>query len=114
MNESQFPWLILVPSINNIRELHDLSTEQQVSLIQETSTVSELLLAHFQADKINIGALGNLVPQFHMHVVVRHEHDVAWPNPIWGNYSPQPYAKPDSDSQKNQLIALLKDHPRGL
>ncbi|WP_087025861.1 HIT domain-containing protein [Thaumasiovibrio subtropicus] len=79
------PWLILVPRINNITELHHLSEQDQQQLIKESALIAELLEQDFHAEKINIGALGNLVPQLHWHVIARFKTDVAWPKPIWGN-----------------------------
>ena len=78
-------------------------------LINETSSVSEALFAHFDGHKMNIAALGNLVPQFHMHVVVRYEHDAAWPKPIWGNFLPEPLKDTELDSKLKELRALFGD-----
>ncbi|RXJ74755.1 HIT family protein [Veronia nyctiphanis] len=79
------PWLILVPKLPDIKEIHHLSPQQQATLIQESSSVAALLEADTEADKINIGALGNMVPQLHIHHIARFTTDVAWPGPVWGN-----------------------------
>lgn len=110
MNEVQFPWLILVPGKNNIRELHDLAEDEQLALTYETSSISKILLSHFNGDKINIGALGNLVPQFHMHVIVRYENDHAWPKPVWGNFSAHPYSDREQQKRQTELTSLLADN----
>ncbi|SQD76871.1 HIT domain-containing protein [Moritella yayanosii] len=83
-NDGNFPWLILVPKINNISEFHELTDEQQVQFLSESNAVSKLLKDGLSADKINIAALGNMVPQLHIHHVARFKHDACWPKPIWG------------------------------
>lgn len=79
------PWLILVPKIADLIEIHHLPHEQQVQLITESSAIAAILENTFQPDKINVGALGNLVPQLHIHHIARFKTDIAWPGPIWGN-----------------------------
>ncbi len=91
MNDSQFPWLILVPERENITEIHQLSVAEQQQLIYESSYIAEQLSQSYQADKMNIAALGNLVPQLHIHHVVRYQSDKAWPAPIWGKFDALPY-----------------------
>ncbi|OAN18485.1 HIT family hydrolase [Photobacterium jeanii] len=83
--EALGPWLILVPRKEALREIHHLPMEEQYQLMRESSAVAALLETDYQADKINVGALGNLVPQLHVHHIARFENDVAWPGPIWGN-----------------------------
>ncbi|CED71986.1 putative uncharacterized protein, HIT family [Aliivibrio wodanis] len=79
------PWLILVPRIADLKEIHHMTDEQQVQFIKESSAVAQLLEDNFTPDKINIGALGNLVPQLHIHHIARFTTDCAWPGPVWGN-----------------------------
>jgi diadenosine tetraphosphate (Ap4A) HIT family hydrolase len=86
-NVRNFPWLILVPRIDKLTEVHQLSSEQQAQLLSESSQCAHALLAQFELDKINIGALGNVVSQLHWHVVGRRNDDDAWPKPVWG-FSP--------------------------
>ena len=83
--EALGPWLILVPRKDNLTEIHHLSVDEQYQLIRESSAVAALLESDYQADKINIGALGNLVPQLHIHHIARFTTDIAWPGPVWGN-----------------------------
>ncbi|MGF1832731.1 HIT domain-containing protein [Photobacterium sanguinicancri] len=83
--EALGPWLILVPRKNDLREIHHLDQSEQYQLINESSAVAALLENDYKADKINVGALGNLVPQLHVHHIARFENDVAWPGPVWGN-----------------------------
>ncbi|WP_022965074.1 HIT domain-containing protein [Denitrificimonas caeni] len=91
MNDSRYPWLILVPRCADMSEVFQLSAAEQQQLWQETSHVGQVLKDVFQADKINIATLGNVVKQLHMHVVVRMQDDAAWPAPVWGNGAAQGY-----------------------
>ncbi|PSU27513.1 HIT family protein [Photobacterium phosphoreum] len=85
VKEALGPWLILVPRYDALREIHHLSEQDQQQLMRESSAVAALLEQDYQAEKINIGALGNLVPQLHIHHIARFSNDIAWPGPIWGN-----------------------------
>src|SRR5690554_57936 len=91
MNDSRYPWLILVPRCADMSEVFQLSAAEQQQLWQETSHVGQVLKDVFQADKINIATLGNVVKQLHMHVVVRMQDDAAWPAPVWGNGAARAY-----------------------
>ncbi len=91
MNDSQFPWLILVPEREGITEIYQLSATDQQQLIHESSYIAEQLSQSYQADKMNIAALGNMVSQLHIHHVVRYKSDKAWPAPIWGKFDAIPY-----------------------
>ncbi|MGD8589086.1 MAG: HIT family protein [Chromatiales bacterium] len=84
LNDSRFPWLILIPRKAGISEVYQLDRADQKQLILESSLVSEILKEVVSADKINVGALGNLVPQLHWHVVARSKSDACWPGPAWG------------------------------
>lgn len=83
--EALGPWLILVPRKDNLTEIHHLPEDEQFQLMRESSAIATLLENDYQADKINVGALGNLVPQLHVHHIARFKDDIAWPGPIWGN-----------------------------
>ncbi len=84
MNASCVPWVILVPRRENLREIHELAPEDQPLLMKEIAEVSGMIAEHWRSDKVNVGALGNIVPQLHVHVVGRFQKDPAWPGPIWG------------------------------
>ena len=84
MDDARFPWLILVPMVGSVSEIHQLDQDRQRRLIDESSLCARVLLEVTGADKINIGALGNLVPQLHWHIVARDNHDACWPGPVWG------------------------------
>lgn len=93
MDDSRYPWLILVPRIPNVREWLDLSSTDQALLLAEQLQVSQCLQTLFSPDKLNIATLGNIVPQLHLHIIARFETDFAWPSPVWGRgdsvrYSP--------------------------
>jgi len=104
MNNSSLPWLILVPRRHHICEWFELISDDQLQLLSESISVSQMMMSHFKGDKLNTGALGNLVPQLHLHHVVRFKSDPAWPAPVWGNLAPQPY----STSQSRETIKVLQ------
>ncbi|UJF18640.1 HIT family protein [Vibrio sp. SS-MA-C1-2] len=81
------PWIILVPRIENLTEIHHLPREQQIQLMDESCAIANMMEMLFQPKKMNIGALGNMVPQLHLHHIARFENDIAWPGPVWGNSS---------------------------
>lgn len=82
---SSNPWLVLVPEVPKIRELYELSHKEQEELLQEINHLSKFLTQEFKPSKLNIGALGNMVSQLHIHIICRYENDSAWPNAIWGS-----------------------------
>ena len=84
MNNAAFPWLILVPERTAMREIIDLPHPDQLLLLDDISHTSQFLKEHFGPDKLNIAALGNQVPQLHIHIIARFKTDSAWPNPVWG------------------------------
>lgn len=102
--EALGPWIILVPRVDELRELHHLPEQDQYQLMRESSAVATLLENDYQAEKINVGALGNLVPQLHLHHIARFSHDIAWPGPIWGNT--------DGTQRSEALQATLADELR--
>jgi diadenosine tetraphosphate (Ap4A) HIT family hydrolase len=85
MNDARYRWLVLVPRRAGMSELFDLSEEDRTALIEEIAHGSRLLKQITGAAKINVGALGNLVPQLHVHIVARNLDDPAWPGPVWGH-----------------------------
>lgn len=110
MNDSQFPWLILVPRRREVTELFELSAVDQAQLQAEMSGLGQVLKDTFRADKINIAALGNMVSQLHVHVIVRYRDDPAWPAPIWGKLPPVRYDSETLDERLGQLRAVLSKH----
>jgi diadenosine tetraphosphate (Ap4A) HIT family hydrolase len=104
INDINYPWLILVPKVDNISDVIDLSDVQQRMLWQESALVSRALKYLFTPDKLNVAALGNVVPQLHLHHIVRYKDDVSWPKPIWGQVPSKAY----SDKQLSKQIELIK------
>jgi len=92
MNDARFPWLILVPARAGLREIHDLDEAGRATLIEEVAAASRTLADLYGPDKMNVGAIGNIVDQLHVHVVARRAGDDAWPGPVWGAGTPVAYA----------------------
>lgn len=91
MNDCNYPWCILVPDREDITEIHQLEESDQQQLIRESSRLARGLTQLYRPDKLNIAAIGNLVPQLHLHHVVRYTGDPAWPKPVWGHAPAHPY-----------------------
>lgn len=104
MNDVRYPWLVLVPRRAGLTELHQLSVEDRAFLMEEIALAGERLKALTGAAKINTGALGNLVPQLHIHVVARSPGDAAWPGPVWGQGTPTPYEA----AARDELLAFIE------
>ena len=92
-NDARYPWFILVPRRSGISEVFQLPETDQQQLWRESAILARHLMQSFHADKINIGALGNLVPQLHVHHIARFTSDPAWPGPVWGHSPAEPYEK---------------------
>jgi diadenosine tetraphosphate (Ap4A) HIT family hydrolase len=104
INDSHYPWFILVPEKADIKEIYQLAKPEQHTLLEESSYLAENLAALYQADKMNIAAIGNLVPQLHIHHIVRYRSDKAWPDPVWGKFAAIPYTQ----QQIANIITLIK------
>ena len=85
MNDANYPWLILVPRQNNLKDIVDLSFDDQIILLKEINFVAEIFKKEFKFDKLNIANLGNVVSQLHIHVIARKKNDATFPRPVWGN-----------------------------
>jgi diadenosine tetraphosphate (Ap4A) HIT family hydrolase len=92
MRDANYPWCILVPDREDITEIHHLSETEQLQLMRESVRLSQVLESIFSPDKLNIASLGNVVPQCHVHHVVRYHTDVAWPAPVWGRVPAREYS----------------------
>ena len=110
MNDSQFPWLILVPMKNDIAEIIDLSESEQVVLLRESALASKAMQAIFSPLKLNVAALGNVVRQLHVHHVARFENDCAWPKPVWGNQPTVAYASDEAQALVETIKQWFKDN----
>ncbi len=91
MNDANYPWLILVPRVEGLRDFHDVPAVQQPALLNEIGRASRALKKLFEAHKLNVAALGNVTPQLHIHVIARQRNDAAWPRPVWGVAPAAPY-----------------------
>jgi len=109
MNDASYPWFILVPRRFGIREIFELPQREQQQLLRESSQLSLVVSRIFQADKLNIAALGNVVPQLHLHHIVRYQNDQAWPGPVWGRFPAQPYTERARQDTCAGLISHLTD-----
>lgn len=108
MNDATYPWLILVPRVAEVREIIDLAATDRARLMEEIADASTALKAVTAADKLNVAALGNAVPQLHVHVIARFRTDPAWPKPIWGVQPPAPYAALEADTEIGKWRRALK------
>ncbi len=108
INDSQYPWFVLVPQRCDMTEIYQLSVDDQRLLTQESSLLAETLAHSFNADKMNIASIGNIVPQLHIHHIVRYSCDIAWPTPVWGKFPVIPYTKEQSDKIILQMDNDLK------
>ena len=93
MNEVRYPWFILVPRVDSVTEIYQLSTHDQTQLIHESVCLSRWMSESFLPDKMNVAAIGNIVRQLHIHHVARSVSDASWPKPVWGQLEPEPYSE---------------------
>ncbi|MBU6952379.1 HIT domain-containing protein [Hahella sp. HN01] len=107
MNDAQYPWCILVPRVEGVREAYELGHEAQEQLTRESAIVGKTLMALFDGHKLNVAALGNMVPQLHLHHIVRFPTDPAWPKPVWGVSPAQPYSEQDAQALKQKIHGAL-------
>ena len=105
MNDARFPWLILVPAHGDLQELHELTEASFTEVTQGVKQISEKLQRLIDAPKMNIAALGNQVPQLHIHIIARRHDDPAWPGPVWGVGASVPYG----ESEQKVLIETLQE-----
>lgn len=104
MNDRQYPWTILVPRRAGLREIYELHESDQLRFWRESAQLSQALMRAFNGDKLNVAAFGNMVPQLHIHHIVRFKGDPAWPAPVWGKHPAQPY----ESAALNERLTLLR------
>jgi diadenosine tetraphosphate (Ap4A) HIT family hydrolase len=109
MKDRRFPWLTLVPEREGVREIAELPPVDRAELIDEIARASDVLTRLFRPDKLNVGALGNVVPQLHVHVVARFSTDPAWPGPVWGSGTAVPYVESELAEVRGRLAAAFLD-----
>lgn len=107
-NDSQYPWFILVPMREGVREVFELNEADQAQLNTESTYLAAQISKRFNADKMNIACLGNIVPQLHIHHIARYENDIAWPGPVWGFKARKPYDEEELKIINAKLRQALK------
>lgn len=105
MDDAQFPWLVLVPRRAGVSELDDLNEEDRTRLMHEIQRAMKTLRGVVECDKLNVGALGNIVRQLHVHIVARRQDDPAWPGPVWG-HGPAHHYMPEA---RDKLVRALHE-----
>ena len=106
-NNKNYPWLILVPRVENTIELFNLTPDEYTQVTQELYNISLLMKNIFAPDKINIGSLGNIVPQLHIHVIARYKNDMSWPLNPWSDTYENPYTKDEILELKQKILNYL-------
>lgn len=104
INDAAYPWFVLVPMIDGLRDTIDMNANDHATLWEESRTFSQAIMTAFAGEKLNVAALGNMTPQLHIHHIVRYAADAAWPGPIWGKQPLTPY---DEDGIKAVSAKLL-------
>jgi len=107
MDNRVWPWLILVPARLDVTELHHLPAPDRALLMEEIAQVSQALERLFRPDKLNVAAIGNIVPQLHIHVVARRRDDPAWPNPVWGSGIAERYPPGELEAMVGRLRTAI-------
>jgi len=108
MDDATYPWLILVPEIDGLRDFHDVPAGRDSALTSDIRRASQALATLFAPDKINVAALGNQVPQLHIHVIARFVSDPAWPKPVWGAAPRAPYDEKTRTATVQRFAATLE------
>ena len=107
MDDANHPWLVLVPRVAGMVEIIDLDAAQRTQLAADIDAASRALKALYKPHKLNVAALGNLVPQLHVHVIARYTDDIAWPRPVWGMAAARPYSPEALIERINALRGAL-------
>ncbi|HEX4975409.1 MAG TPA: HIT family protein [Pseudomonadales bacterium] len=110
LNDANFIWLVLVPRRHDIREIFELNNADQQQLLAESSFVGRLITENFPCDKLNIAALGNIVPQLHVHHIARRKNDPCWPGVVWGYGQGRAYQDQEKTDILRQLQKALSAH----
>ena len=108
MNNVSVPWFILVPTVMQATELTELPIKQQQQVLHEMNQVAAMVKSLYTPEKLNIGALGNVVSQLHIHVIGRFTNDPAWPNSVWGQLAVNTYSEAQLVQQLTDIRACLK------
>ncbi len=111
LDDAQYPWFILVPQRRDVCEIHHLCEADQQQLLRESVILAQAMERAFTADKMNVAALGNVVPQLHVHHIARFRDDPAWPAPVWGRLPPVAYAPDELKLVRDILTGELLNNP---
>lgn len=109
LRDANYPWCLLVPAREGVSEIYQLNESEQQQLQRESCFLSRCMAELFNADKMNVAAIGNMVPQLHVHHVVRYRDDAAWPAPVWGKVPALAYTSEELESVRSRLLAALGD-----
>ncbi len=107
INDCQYPWCVLVPQRESISEIYQLDNATRVQVLEESCRLASTMQQLYAADKMNVAALGNVVPQLHIHHIARQKTDPTWPMPVWGKLAAQPYTDAERDARLQQLRRAL-------
>lgn len=113
MNDARFPWLILVPAREGITEIHRMWEEDKKLFWQEVDQCAQAMESCFNPHKLNLGALGNMVPQLHFHIIARWREDTAWPGPVWGFGTAEAYLAEEADNRMEKIRSALEAGLKG-
>lgn len=105
MRDARYPWFILVPERRDISEFYELSAPERAQLMEESTLLARRMVELFRPAKLNIAALGNVVPQLHVHHIARYTNDAAWPSPVWGRLPALPYA-PEALTERIEAMRM--------
>jgi diadenosine tetraphosphate (Ap4A) HIT family hydrolase len=107
INDANYPWFVLVPRRAGVSDIYHLSSDDQVQLMYESCFLAQNLADAFAARKMNVASLGNMVPQLHVHHIVRFENDPAWPGPVWGKLPARSYTDEEVQDIRQKVQTLM-------
>jgi len=107
--DARYPWVILIPQRDEVVEIYDLTPDDQARLWREATLLGQAMMRHYGGDKLNLATLGNLVPQLHLHVIVRFKEDAAWPGPVWGQGTAEAYSDEALERRREETVRLAKE-----
>lgn len=107
INDAAYPWFVLVPRVDGIKDAYELSAKDHAQLTRESRALCKALMDVFNGEKLNVAALGNMTPQLHIHHIVRFKTDPAWPGPVWGVQPLTPMSKAMIEQRKTAVTAAL-------
>lgn len=108
VNDARFPWILVIPQFDGLTDLHDLAVDDFARVMQTVRELGAVMKVGFDADKINTAAIGNMVPQLHIHLVARYKNDVCWPSPVWGVGESEPLSKYEADRRVSIVLAGME------